>query len=465
MHIKNIVVIGGGVVGTAILRELSKYKLNGILLEKQPDVCEGTSKANSGIIHTGFDAPPNSIEAKCLELARTEWPKVVQDLKIPFIPCGAVMVAMTEEEKRIIREKYIPNAALNGVKVNWCEKEELLEMNPGVNENALGGLVIPEEAIADPFWATRSFAEVAVLNGSEVILNAGVTDITPLEEGSFEIMSENGRTIYADYIINAAGLWSDDIARLVGDDSFEITPRKGQFILTEEEVKISQVILPVPTEKSKGALVSPAVFGGFLLGPTAEEQMDKWDRSTNQNGFQFIQEQCEKLVPEVSEYPSIRQFAGVRAVCSEGDFIIRPATAHKNFIHAAGIRSTGLSASLGIAKLVIEQLQNSGLECIEKNDYEKELPKLVDENEDNGEIICLCRSVTKREIVEALNRPVPAMTLDAVKRRTGALLGQCQGNYCIPSIIDLMNANQIVSENIEKGLQGSYLNNKRRERI
>lgn len=456
MNARDVVVIGGGVVGTAILKELAIYDLRCTLLEKQPDVCEGTSKANSGIIHTGFDAKPGSIEAACLRISRNEWPSAIENLKIPFIPCGATMVATSEEEVEIIKNKYIPNAEANGVQVQWIEKEEVLEANPGLTENVLGGLLIPGEAVADPFWATRAFAEISVLNGAEVKLNSGVVDIQQTSDDLFEITTESGEKIVTRYIVNAAGLWSDEIAKMVGDTSFEITPRKGQFVLTEEEVSISQIILPVPTAKSKGTLVSPVVFGGFLLGPTAEDQKDKWDRSTTEEGIQYVKEQCDKLVPGVSEYPSIRQFAGVRAVCSEGDFVIRPATTNKHLVHAAGIRSTGLSASLGIAKLIKKELEKVGLEFVEKENYETELPELFGDGEENGEVICLCRSITKREIVDALKRPVPANTIDAVKRRTGAILGECQGNCCIPKIIDLIKEHTD-NVKIEKGLQGSYL--------
>ena len=455
---KDIIVIGGGVVGTAILRELSFYQLTSLLVEKQHDVCEGASKANSGIVHTGFDAPPGSIETSCLRKSQELWPELVEKLKIPFLPCGAVMVATSEEEKQIILAKYIPNAKANGVEVQWIEREELLEYNPAVTDEAVGGLLVPGESICDPFWTTRAFAELAVLNGAEVKLGAGVTDIVSSEDDSyFTVTLDNGEQITTRYIINAAGLWADEMAGLIGDTSFHLYPRKGQFILTEEPINISQIILPVPTPTSKGALVSPVVFGGFLLGPTAEDQDDKWDRSTTTEGIQFVANHCDKLVPNVSKLESIRQFAGLRAVCSTGDFVIRPSEANPRMIHAAGIRSTGVSASPGIAKLVVEQLEKIGVSLTPKVATTDELPELL-QQEETGEIVCLCRSITRNEIMNALERPFTSFTLDGVKRRTGAMLGECQGNGCIPKIIALMEEKQSSGQRIYKGLQGSCVN-------
>jgi glycerol-3-phosphate dehydrogenase len=455
----DVIVIGGGIVGSSILRKLASHEIKVALVEKQPDLCEGASKANSGIIHTGFDAKEGTVEAECLRISRDLWPQLIEDMKIPYVACGAVMVATSEEEKMIIEETYIPNAEANGVDVEWMSRKELLELNPAVTPDALGGLSIPGEALADPFWATRSFAEIAVMNGAEVILGAGVQRIDVLDEG-LNVVLENGREITTRYVVNAAGLWGDEIARMIGDSSFTLTPRKGQFILTEEAVQVSQIILPVPTKKSKGILFSPVVFGGYLLGPTAEDQEEKWDRSTTAEGMEAVLSGCEKLIPIARSFKSVRQFAGVRAVCSEGDFIIRPSAVNQRMVHAAGIRSTGISASPGIAELVAEQLVKAGLKLEEKTEYEMEIPELFgEENEQEiGEIICLCRSISRGEIMNALSRPIAVCTVDGVKRRTGALLGECQGNCCIPKILDLIEEKTGRKDPRPlKGLQNSYL--------
>lgn len=446
-------------MGTAILRKLSLYHLTVALVEKQPDVCEGASKANSGIIHTGFDAKPGTVEAACLCRSRPLWPDLVSQLKIPYIPCGAVMVATSEEEKEIIFSTYVPNAQANGVEVHWVEREELREMNPAVSDHALGGLVVPGEAICDPFWATRANAELAVLNGAEVLLGAGVERIEQ-EAGYLRVVLDHGGEILTRYLVNAAGLWADEIARMIGDDSFTLIPRKGQFLLTEEQVEISQIILPVPTKISKGVLISPVVFGGFLLGPTAEDQADKWDRSTTAEGLAFVAEGCAKLIPQTREVSSIRQFAGLRAVCSEGDFVIRPSAQDPRMIHAAGIRSTGVSASPGIAELVAETLEQAGLALVPKPEPTLELPELFGEADgsETGEIICLCRSISRGELLGALSRPIRCTTVDGLKRRTGATLGECQGNCCIPKILDLLAEQTAADEEPPlKGLRHSYV--------
>lgn len=457
--VKDVVVIGGGVVGTSILHALSRFELELLLIEKQLDVCEGASKANSGIIATGFDAPPGSIESKCLQLSRQMWPSLIENLKIPYLPCGAIMIATHEEEKEAIFETYIPNAATNGVDVQWLSKEEVLQMNPAVTSDILGGLSIPGEAICDPFWTTRAFAELAVLNGASISLGNGVIDIVDdASKGIFTIQLEDGKTVQTRYIVNAAGLWADEIARMIGDDSFQLTPRKGQFILTEDLIAISQIIVPVPTKKSKGILVTPVVFGGILLGPTAEDQTEKWDRSITKDGLEAVRKGCEKLIPEARNARTIRQFCGVRAVSSEGDYILRASDQNPRMIHAAGIRSTGISAAPGIAQMILETLQQSALSFRLKENYQESLPELFDthDHKDVEEVVCLCRNITKGEVMNAFHRPFVSFTIDGIKRRTGATLGDCQGNGCIPQIIDLIKEVS-PSTTPMKGLQGSYL--------
>ncbi|REE67333.1 glycerol-3-phosphate dehydrogenase [Paenibacillus taihuensis] len=459
-HIHDVVVIGGGIIGASILRELSQYDLHIVLVEKQPDVCEGTSKANSGIVHTGFDARPGSIEAECLRRSRERWPELIEQLRIPYLPCGAVMVAANEEERQMILHKYVPTAEANGVAVRWMEREELLMANPAVAPTTIGGLFIEGEGIIDPFWATRSFTELAVLNGAQIRLGNGVAGLERnAANGGLTVVLQNGEIIETRFVINAAGLWSDEIARLVGDESFSITPRKGQFILTEEQIEISQIILPVPSPTSKGILVTPVVFGGYILGPTAEDQQDKWDRSTTEQGLTHIISESQKLLPDASRYASIRQFAGVRAVGSTGDFIIGRSVSEERLIHAAGIRSTGVSASPGVAELVVDKLIEAGLELIPKQERSTSLSDLFeDDREAAGEIICLCRSITQSEVKRAGNGLIPCRTLDGVKRRTGATLGECQGNYCIPSILDVLYKPEDEDGlQLVKGLTGSVL--------
>src|SRR2546423_1812591 len=257
----DVLVIGGGVVGCAILRELSRYDVAVALLERSPDICEGTSKSNSAIVHSGFDAPPGSLEARLLAEARNLWPNVVDSLHIPYLQTGALMVATSDEELNTVETEIIPKAQRNGVILQRLSREEILANAPYVNPDSIGGVLIAGEGIIDPFWTTRAYCENAVLNGAEVFLGQAVSGIT-VEVDHIEVRTNGGLTFAATMVVNAAGLWADEVARLAGDSSFKLTPRKGQFIIVEEDYGVSQIILPVPNRISKGILVTPIVFGG-----------------------------------------------------------------------------------------------------------------------------------------------------------------------------------------------------------
>lgn len=432
----DVLVIGGGVVGCAILRELARFDAAVALLERNPDICEGTSKSNSAIVHTGFDAPPGSLEARLLAEARELWPNVIDNLHIPYLQTGALMVATSNEELDSIETEIIPKAERNGVILQRLSREEILENAPYVNPEALGGVLIEGEGIIDPFWTTRAYCENAVLNGAEVFLGQAVAAIT-VEVDHIRVRTSRGLTLVARMIVNAAGLWADEVARLAGDTSFQLAPRKGQFIIVEEDHGVSQIILPVPSRISKGILVTPIVFGGVLLGPTAEEVTLKSDLSTTAQGLQQIREGIRKLVPAMAEEATVRQFAGLRAVSSTGDYIICSSTVSSRMLHVAGIRSTGLSASPAIGRYAAS-LARDELKLSSRMGFVEELPEyLADARADEGDIVCLCRSITRGEVLAALRSSLPPATLDSLKRRTGVMLGDCQGNLCMPCLIDL----------------------------
>jgi glycerol-3-phosphate dehydrogenase len=432
----DVLVIGGGVVGCAILRELTRYRASVALLERNPDICEGTSKSNSAIIHTGFDAPPGSLEARLLADARDLWPSVIADLHIPYLQTGALMLALTPDDLLTIEHEIIPKAERNGVTLRPLTREEIVENAPYVNPEVLGGVLIEGEGVIDPFWTTRAYCESAVLNGATVFTGEGVTELRMAEDRVL-VRTSSGRDLSASLVINAAGLWSDEIARLAGDVSFTIRPRKGQFVVVEEDHGVAQIILPVPNKISKGILVTPIVFGGVMLGPTAEDVDEKTDLATTVEGLRAIREGVRRYVPDVAEAESVRQFAGLRAVGSESDYIIRASTAGRRLLHVAGIRSTGLSASPAIGRYVGE-LVRAELELVKRADFQAELLEyLAETHPDEGDVICLCRSITRGEILAALRSPLPPGSLDGLKRRTGAMLGDCQGNLCLPHILDL----------------------------
>jgi glycerol-3-phosphate dehydrogenase len=450
-------VIGGGVVGSSILRELSRYNATIVLVERNPDICDGTSKSNSAIVHTGFDAPPGSLEARMLAEARTLWPVLIERLHIPYLQTGALMVATTPEEEATIEEDIIPRAERNGITLQRLTRTEILDGAPYVNPQILSGVLIEGEGIIDPFWTTRTYCEQAALNGAEIVLGEAVTAIT-VEPDSLSVSTSSGTRFEARLVVNAAGLWADEVARLAGDSSFRLTPRKGQFIIVEEDHGVGQIILPVPSRISKGILVTPIVFGGVLLGPTAEEVTAKTDLSTTEQGLRHIRAGISKLVPVMAEAASVRQFAGLRAVSSTGDYIIGPSTVSSRLLHVAGIRSTGLSASPAIGRYVGD-LVRAELGLSPREQYRETLPEyLSDAHPGEGDIVCLCRSITRGELLAALRSPLPPTTLDDLKRRTGAMLGDCQGNLCMPRLIDLFQQ-QLERDplTLEKNVAHSYL--------
>lgn len=434
----DVLVIGGGIVGCSILRELSRYDVSVALLEERPDVCDATSKANSAIVHTGFDAPPTTLEAQLLADSRELWPQVIAELHIPFLQTGAIMIARSEQEESTIAAEIIPRAERNGIPLIHLTREEILDAAPYITEAVRGGVLVEGEGVIDPFWATRATCESAIRNGASVYLQHAVTGVEP-DSQSVTVRTSAGTTFVSRLVVNAAGLWADEVARLAGDRSFTITPRKGQFIITEDDHGIGQIVLPVPSQVSKGTLVAPIIFGGVLLGPTAEDIADKADVGTTAEGLQRIRAAVAGLVPGLATTSSIRQFAGLRAVSSTGGYIIEPATTSRRIVHVAGIRSTGLSASPGIARHVARLVRDE-LKLSPNGGYESTIPEfLSDARPDEGDIVCLCRSITRGEVLAALRGPLPPATLDGLKRRTGVMLGDCQGNLCTPRLLDLFD--------------------------
>ncbi len=461
----DILIIGGGVVGCAILQALTSYDATVALVEQYPDVCEGTSKANSAIIHTGFDARPGSLEARLLAEARQLWPEVIARLHIPYLQTGALMVALSQQEQSTIVREITPKAEANGVSLQPLSRSEILEAAPYVNERVVGGVLIEGEGVIDPFWTTRAYCEHALLNGAQLFLGERVNAIE-VETRRLLVHTTSGRVFSAALVVNAAGLWADEIAHLAGDYSFRLTPRKGEFLITEEDHGVAQIILPVPSEVSKGILVTPIVFGGVLLGPTAEDVSDKRDLATTAAGLQRIREGVGRLVPAMATVSTVRQFAGLRAVSSTGDYIIRPSTVSERLLHVTGIRSTGLSASPAIGQYV-GRLAAETLGLRLRTSYREALPEPLSEAaSEDGEVVCLCRSITRGEILAALRSPLPPRTLDGLKRRTGAMLGECQGNLCLPRLIELFQ--QELGRDplsLEKHAPGSRLLNERLTRL
>ena len=451
-----VVVVGGGVIGCAVLREFARRGIPGILIEAEPDIGEGASKANSAILHTGFDSKPGTIESTMLRRAAALWPAVIEELSVPFLPLGALMLARTPDEAGRLTSEIAANATLLGVSTEWLDRAAVRDLAPYLAEDVTAALSIPGEGVLDPFWLTRAFAEAAIAGGAEVRLGQAVVGLKLADE-AITVQLADGSTIEAEQVVDAAGLRADDVARLAGDTSFGITPRKGQFLVSEETFGVDRIVLPIPGPKGKGMLVTPIVFGGLLLGPTAVDATDKDDRSTDPLESRRILAACEAVVPALAATLPVRQFAGLRPVSSTRDFILRASDTSDRLYLAAGIRSTGISTSPAVAEAVVDEvLARRGWA---ENTPSRALPPLSIELSDTpGEIVCLCRSISRGEIEAACRQPTEPRTLDAIKRRSGATFGDCQGNLCSLDVARIVAAERAIPVSaVEKHRRGSWL--------
>jgi glycerol-3-phosphate dehydrogenase len=451
-----VVVIGGGVIGCAVTWELARREVPVVLVEAQPDVCEGTSKANSAILHTGFDSKAGSVESAMLRRAAELWPGVLEELHVPFLRAGALMLARSPEDARRLETEVQVNASALGVATEILAGSTVRSIAPYLAPDVVAALSIPDEAILDPFWLTRSFAEAAISGGATVRTRSRVVGLE-FRAADVLVTLADGATLSASQVVDAAGLRADEVARLVGDESFTISPRKGEFLVSEETFGVDRIVLPIPGPLGKGMLVTPIVFGGLLLGPTAVDITDKTDRSTDSSEADRIVASCQTMVPAVGGAEPIRQFAGLRHVSSTGDFIVRPATLDDRLFFAAGIRSTGVSTSVAVAETVANQVTE--LRSWRHPGPKRRLePRLVEFAAEAGEVVCICRSIARAELEAACRQMPPPETLDAVKRRSGAGFGDCQGNLCALAVGRILAEERgRPIESLEKHEPGSWL--------
>ena len=448
----DVVVIGGGIVGTAILRELSKYDLKCVLVEKEPDVALGTTKANSAILHAGFDAPTCSLKAITNVRGNKLYHELEKELDLDIKWTGSLVAATTDEEMETLQE-LLKRGHANGVEgLQILSKEEVLEQEPNLT-TVKGALWAPSAGVCWPFGAAIAFAECAVQNGAEVIRDCRVLGFVK-EDGKIVGVETSKGTIAAKYVVNAAGVYADEVAKLAGDDTFTITPRKGEYILFDKTACSSLVygvVFPTPTKKSKGILVCTTTHGNTFIGPNANEMDSKEDLSVTAEGMNEIMTSARKLIPNLPMGAAITQFAGLRAVSSTGDFILGASDKVENLYNAAGMQSPGLTAAPAVGEMIAAEIARvSG--AAKKADFKAALPKkkvfnhmtntekaeAISENNLFGRVICRCETITEGEIVEAINSPVGARTVDGVKRRTRAGMGRCQGGFCGPRVTQIL---------------------------
>ena len=448
----DLTIIGGGVIGGSILRNLSRYDLKICLLEKEDDVCMGQSKANSGIVHAGFDAAVGSLKAKFNVLGNEMMPDFAKELGVKYVNNGSLVVAFSFEEIKTL-EELRERGIKNGVKgLEILDREELVNKEPNISDEAVGALFAPTGGIVCPYELTIAAIGNAMDNGAVLITNFDVCKIDG-EFGNFTVYSQDGQKVETKAVINCAGLGGQKIAELVGDDYIKLGGRKGEYILLDRESGdfVSHTLFFTPTAKGKGILVSQTVDKNIILGPTAEEIPDG-DTSTSAEGLNSVIEKANKMCKNVPLYNTITSFAGVRAYSDRHDFIIEESKNKKGVIHCVGIESPGLTSAPAIAKYVTENLVDKLFDLKEKKDFnpirkpdyffknlsDDEKNEIIKTSPEYGHIICRCEQITEGEIIRAVKENPPAKNIDAVKRRTRAGMGRCQGGFCQPQVAEII---------------------------
>ncbi len=441
----DVTVVGAGVVGTAIARALSRYELDVALLDAANDVGQGTSKANTAILHTGFDAKPGTTESRLVRRGYELLADYAAQTGIPLERTGAVLVAWTEEELAnlpALQEKAVANG------YERCERltaEEVYAAVPDLGPGVLGGLSVPDESIICPWTPSIAYATEAVENGATLLLEHEVRDVVVHDDGTTTLQTSRG-PVRTRWMINAAGLGADVLDRVMGHDRFTVTPRRGELLVFDKLARplVDKIVLPVPSKLGKGVLVSPTVYGNVMLGPTAEDLEDKTATGTSEKGFDFLRTKGEKLMPVLFEEEVTTAYAGLRASIDHGDYLIVPESAQR-YVLVGGIRSTGLTSSMAIAEEVAGLLHGAGL-ALEEKAVVADPPRMPNIGECGhrpfergdliaadpayGEVVCFCERVTAGEIRDALTSTVPAVDRAGVSKRTRATNGRCQGFYC-----------------------------------
>ena len=447
----DVIIIGGGVSGAASARELSRYKVRACVLEKEEDVCCGTSKANSAIVHAGYDAAPGSLKAKLNVRGNEMMEQLSEDLDFPFQKTGSLVICLSGEEMPGLQELYDKGVA-NGVKgLKILDREEVLGMEPNITDDVYAALYAPSAGIVCPFGMNIALAENACTNGVEFRFNTEVLDIRKTENG-YEIHTNRGM-FQAKCVVNAAGVYADKIHNMVSKKKIHITPRRGEYCLLDKSAgtHVSRTIFSLPTKYGKGVLVTPTVHGNLLIGPTAVDIENKEGTNTTREGLDEVISKAGQNVKNLPMRQVITSFAGLRAHEDGSEFIIGEADDAEGFIDCAGIESPGLTSCPAIGGMVAEILREKlGLE--EKENFistrkgilnpntlaKEERAELIRKEPAYGNIICRCEMITEGEIIDAIRRPLGAKSLDGVKRRTRAGMGRCQSGFCSPRTMEIL---------------------------
>ena len=449
----DVAIIGAGVTGCAIARELSRFRLNIAVLEMGEDVAVATTKANSGIVHAGYDAKPGTLKAEMNIAANPMFERLAQELEFPFTRNGSLVLCFSEENLPDLRDLY-ERGVNNGVPgLALLDRQQLQELEPNLGPAAIAALHAPTGGIVCPYEMTTAFAENAYDNGVAFYFNHKVETLQKLPEG-FLVGCAGGKEFKTKVLINAAGLFADTIHNMLSAKPMKIAARAGQYILLDKAAGalIHNTVFQLPGVMGKGILVSPTIDGNLLIGPTATDQEDKTDCSTNREAFEEIVSAATLTMGTVPVRDTITAFTGLRAHNVEGDFVIEHLPDVPGMIDAAGIESPGLTSAPAIALRVsglVEELLHPQINA-DFNPYRKAIPKFremntqernaaIARNPQYGRVVCRCETVTEGEVVASVRRPLGARSLDMVKRRTRAGMGRCQGGFCSPAILEILS--------------------------
>lgn len=455
MNHYDIIIIGGGITGTAIAHECSKYQLTAALLERGTDIGIGATKGNGGVVHPGYDPTPGSLKAKINVRGANRYPQLAKDLNFGIINPGIFVIGFSDADEAVLKHK-LDFGIKNGVKdLAIIDAVQMRNREPQLATTARHALYAPTATVVDPFEVAIAFAENAKANGVEILTSQPVTAIKKRTDGNF-LLNTPDQQFTCTYIVNAAGNHADDVARLAGIAEFQMKPRHGDLLVLDKDMvnKPKTVMFPCPGPDTKGIACIPTVHGNTIVGSTATMLDDKEAVNNYAPGIQALIDGVHKILPELDAAKIIRTFAGLRPVVldNNNDFYIAESPTVKGFIHAAGIQSPGVASAPAIAELVRDLLDNAGLEMVPKADYnpyrEKltvftelslaEQDALINEHPAYGRIVCRCETVTEGEIIAAIHGAIPAHTLDAIKRRTRAGMGRCQGGFCQYKVIAIL---------------------------
>ncbi len=434
-------------MGSAIARELSKFNIKTVLIEKEHDVSLGASKANSGIVHGGYVGKAGTLKGQLCIKGNRMFEILNKELNFGYRRTGAYMLAYSEKDFEIIQQQIENGHKVGEAGYAILNREALKEKLPHVSDQAIGALYIPTVGVTSPYELTIALTENAIANGVTLKLDFKVSKIDQDKAGFYEITATSGDKILSENIVNAAGCHSDEIAKLCGDEGIEILKRKGQYILLgkDQSYLTDQVIFQTPNEKGKGILVTTTYHGNLMIGPDAEDLKDDVNKDTSIESLEHVIRTARKSIPSFNLKRALTTFSGVRAMSESGDFIIRPSE-KKGLFHVAGIDSPGLTSSPAIAKYVVEMLRDSGMVLAPNKAFKPYREALIKAQKPDSKIMCRCESITALEVSECLIRGIPVDTTDAVKRRVRAGMGNCQGAYCRPRVRALLAEELKISE-------------------